>query len=126
RWLFDPDKKGGVDLTLGPVHIQGAGILTGNWGVSQTLAQGQPVMEIIGQRLPFTILLSGLSLLFSLIIAVPIGIVSAVRQYSKLDYTVTLFSFFGLSMPVFWFGWMMIIVFAVEFKLWHDTVPWLS
>ena len=50
--------------------------------------------------------------------ALPIGIISAVKQYSKLDYTVTLFSFFGISMPTFWFGWMLIILFAVKFKEW--------
>src|SRR3954453_12769259 len=44
RWLFDPDKTGGLDLTLGPLHIHGAGILTGNWGVSMSATPGQPVM----------------------------------------------------------------------------------
>jgi peptide/nickel transport system permease protein len=58
------------------------------------------------------------SVLVSLIIAFPIGVLSAIRQYSKLDYAVTMFSFFGLSMPVFWFGLMLIILFAVNFKAW--------
>jgi peptide/nickel transport system permease protein len=125
RWLFDPSKKG-VDVAIGDVHIQGAGILTGNWGDSMFLAQGQPVMELISQRLPFTLILTIASLLISLLIAVPIGIISAVRQYSKLDYGVTFFSFFGLSMPVFWLGWMLIIIFGVQFKHWHDEIPALA
>jgi peptide/nickel transport system permease protein len=58
------------------------------------------------------------SVLVSLVIAFPIGVLSAIRQYSKLDYAVTMFSFFGLSMPVFWFGLMLIILFAVNFKAW--------
>lgn len=48
----------------------------------------------------------------SLVIAIPIGIFSAVRQYSRLDYFVTTFSFFGTAMPVFWFGLMLIILFG--------------
>jgi peptide/nickel transport system permease protein len=125
NWLFSPDKPG-VDFTVLGWHIHGGGLLTLNWGKSITLAQGVQVTDLIGQRLPFTLILMGVSLLFSLIIAIPIGIISAVKQYSKLDYTVTLFSFFGISMPVFWFAWMLIIVFAQVFKAWHDTVPWLS
>jgi peptide/nickel transport system permease protein len=54
----------------------------------------------------------------SLLIALPIGIISAVRQYSRLDYAVTTFSFFGISMPVFWFGLLMIILFGVQFQQW--------
>ena len=59
-----------------------------------------------------------LSSCISLLIAVPIGIISAVRQYSKLDYAVTTFSFFGISMPVFWFGLLMIILFTLKFREW--------
>jgi len=128
RWLFDPNKKG-VDMEIGPIHVEGSGILTGDWGRSIAYAQGVQVTEMIKQRLPFTIILTLTALIFSLIVAIPIGIISAVKQYSKLDYAVTLFSFFGLSMPVFWFGWMLIILFAIEFKQWHDAgiqLPWMS
>jgi peptide/nickel transport system permease protein len=55
---------------------------------------------------------------FSLIIAIPIGIYSAVHQYSKADYTFTTFAFFGSAMPVFWFGLMLILVFSYGFKEW--------
>src|SRR5439155_10120550 len=120
-------KAGDKDAVAIPgTNIKGAGLLTGNWGISISLAKGQAVTTLIGQRLPYTLILSVSSLLISLIIAVPIGIISAVKQYSKLDYSVTLFSFFGLSMPVFWFGWMLIIIFAVQFKHWHDEIPALS
>ncbi|TMI67524.1 MAG: ABC transporter permease, partial [Bacteroidetes bacterium] len=60
------------------------------------------------------------ALLISLVIAVPIGIISAIKQYSRLDYTVTAFSFVGLSVPSFWLGLMVIIFFAVLPKGWHD------
>jgi peptide/nickel transport system permease protein len=54
----------------------------------------------------------------SLLVAVPIGIYSAVHQYSRADYVVTTFAFFGQSLPVFWFGLMMILLFAHLFKQW--------
>jgi peptide/nickel transport system permease protein len=117
NWLFSSDKND-VDITVAGIHIHGGGILTGDWGNSITLSRGRPVMEQISQRLPFTLILMASALLFSLILAIPIGIISAVKQYSKLDYSITLFTFFGISMPTFWFGWMLIILFAVKFKEW--------
>jgi peptide/nickel transport system permease protein len=60
----------------------------------------------------------GLSTLFSIILALPIGVYSAVKQYSWADYLVTALSFFGASMPTFFFGILMIIVFSV-------TLHWL-
>jgi peptide/nickel transport system permease protein len=58
------------------------------------------------------------AILLSLLVAVPIGIISAVKQYSTLDYTVTTFSFIGISIPIFWLGLMMIILFGIKFKEW--------
>jgi peptide/nickel transport system permease protein len=66
----------------------------------------------MGGRIGNTLILMTSALLLSLIIAFPIGIISAIRQYSRLDYAVTTFSFFGLSMPSFWLGLMLIIIFA--------------
>jgi len=126
KWLFNPDKRGGIDIKVAGLELKGDGMLTGDWGRSSVVAPGRPVIDQIGEKLPFTLILMGGSLLLSLIIALPIGIISAVRQYSKLDYTVTLLSFFGISMPTFWLGWMLIILFAVGFKEWHPfglTLP---
>jgi peptide/nickel transport system permease protein len=58
------------------------------------------------------------STVLSLIVAVPIGIFSAVKQYSRLDYIVTTFTFFGTAMPVFWLGIMLILIFSVKFREW--------
>jgi peptide/nickel transport system permease protein len=71
-------------------------------------------------RIGNTLALMGLSTLISILIALPIGIIAAIRQYSRLDYTVTTFSFIGLSMPTFWLGLMLIIVFAILAKQLHD------
>ena len=94
------------------------GVLRWDWGESWSLARGQDVTTVIGSRVNNTIILMASVTVISLIIAIPIGIISAVRQYSKLDYAVTTFSFFGLAMPVFWFGLLLIILFGLKFKEW--------
>ncbi len=94
------------------------GIVRGDWGESWKVAQGVSVMELFATRIGNTILLSGTALIISLIFAIPIGIIAAVKQYSKLDYLLTAFSFFGVAMPVFWFGLMMILLFSLQFRAW--------
>jgi len=116
-WLFSPERQG-IDWQIGPWHLRGGGILTGNWGTSVFFAPGHPVIELIGTRLPFTLILMGASLIVSLFIAIPIGVVAAVKQYSRLDYLLTFFSFIGISMPSYWFGWMLIIFLGFQFQQW--------
>jgi peptide/nickel transport system permease protein len=65
------------------------------------------------------------SLVLSLLIGVPIGIYSAVRQYSRFDYFFTAFAFIGSSMPVFFFGLLLILLFTVTPSFLQDTMPWL-
>lgn len=95
-------------------------VLRGNFGDSWTTAPGRPVLGLILYRLPYTFLLMGTSTFMAILIAIPIGIYSAVRQYSWADYLVTAFAFFGTSMPTFWFGIMMIIAFSVSLG-WFPT-----
>jgi peptide/nickel transport system permease protein len=94
------------------------GILRGEWGESWRVAVGMPVTDLILSRVGNTIILSGAALLIALLIAIPVGIISAVKQYSKLDYALTVFAFFGVAMPVFWFGLMMILFFSLQFRAW--------
>ena len=84
-----------------------------DWGESWTLQTGTPVLAIIGQRVWYTILLMSLATFFAILIAVPIGIFSAVKQYSITDYLVTAIAFFGQSMPTFWTGLMAMAIFSV-------------
>jgi peptide/nickel transport system permease protein len=84
----------------------------GDFGYSSR--SNQPVIDVILDRLPNTMKLAGVSLIFTLAIALPLGIVSAVRQYSKLDYFLTFFNFVGISIPQFWLGLMLVYIFAVE------------
>jgi peptide/nickel transport system permease protein len=69
-------------------------------------------------RLWNTVRLMTTAVVISLIVAIPIGIYSGVNQYSKTDYAVTTFAFFGSAMPVFWFGLMLILTFSYGFKQW--------
>jgi peptide/nickel transport system permease protein len=106
----------GADSTrLNPCR---GGVIRWDWGQSWSLARGQTVTSVIGSRVTNTLILMTSVTVISLLIALPIGIISAVRQYSRLDYAVTTFSFFGISMPVFWFGLLMIILFGVQFQQW--------
>jgi peptide/nickel transport system permease protein len=86
-------------------------VLQGDFGWS--MSNSEPVTQAILERLPATLELMGCAFVFSLAIGVTAGIISAVRQYSWLDYTVTTLAFFGQSMPVFWFALMMQLAFSV-------------
>jgi peptide/nickel transport system permease protein len=90
------------------------GILRGDFGFS--FRTRQPVLTEIGSRLPNTVYLTVVTLLVAALIAVPIGIISAVRQYSAFDITVTTFSFAGQAIPEFWLGLILILVFYAWLK----------
>lgn len=86
--------------------------LQGDLGQSRTY--GVPASDLIfSQRLPKTMILSGLALLLALLVAIPVGIFSAVRQYSVADYGITFLSFVGFSMPIFFLGILLLFTFAV-------------
>jgi peptide/nickel transport system permease protein len=89
--------------------------IVGNWGFS--FRTGQPVLTVIAERLPATLQLSGAAFLLSLLIAIPLGVLAATRRYTRLDYALTLVSFTGISIPVFWVGLMAQLVFAIWFRL---------
>jgi peptide/nickel transport system permease protein len=94
------------------------GILRLDFGFSWKLAPSQPVSDLLLSRLDNTLILMTTAIVISLLIGIPIGVYSAVHQYSKTDYAVTTFAFFGSAMPVFWFGLMLILVFSYQFKQW--------
>jgi peptide/nickel transport system permease protein len=87
-------------------------VARGNFGTSSRM--NQPVLHIIRQRLPNTMKLAGISLLLTLLIAIPLGIISAVKQYSPIDYVLTSFNFIGISIPQFWLGLMLLYFLAVK------------
>lgn len=103
----------GVDQ---PVHIQYVrwltAALTGDLGVS--FSTTRPVSEMILERLPATLELMASAFLFAALVAVGLGIFSAVRHYSLFDHFGTGLSFVGIAMPVFWFALILQLVFAVK------------
>lgn len=90
-------------------------LLQGDLGYSRTYRV--PVQELMGPNLLNTFILSAASLTLSLLIAIPLGIISALRPGSKTDYIINLFSFAGISIPSFWLAIVLIIIFAVKFPL---------
>lgn len=83
----------------------------GNFGTS--MQTGRRVTLEILDRLPNTAYLVGTAFIVTLLVAIPIGVMSAMRQYSLFDHIVTAFTFMGISVPIFWFGLMLVLVFYV-------------
>ncbi|MBM4466511.1 MAG: ABC transporter permease [Chloroflexi bacterium] len=101
-----------------------SGVLRGNLGVS--LRHGRPVARLIAERLPVTLSLAMLSLALAVLLAVPLGVLAAVRQHSALDYGVLVFAQAGLALPSFWIGILLILLFALSLR-WLPSggyVPW--
>jgi peptide/nickel transport system permease protein len=90
-------------------HGERRGILRGDFGFS--FKTRQPVVEEIGVRLGRTVYLMTITLIVVAIIAIPIGILSAIKQYSFFDITATTLSFMGQAIPEFWLGMILILVF---------------
>ena len=86
-------------------------VVRGDFGWS--MSNSEPVTQAIVERIPATLELMGSAFILSIGAGVLFGIVSAVRQYSWLDYLITTFAFFGQSMPVFWFALMLQLAFSV-------------
>lgn len=87
-------------------------VLRGDFGVS--VKYDKPVREIIATKLPYTIRLACTSFLTMVIVAFPLGILSAVYKNRIADYIIRFVSFIGVSMPSFWFGMILIWIFAVR------------
>jgi peptide/nickel transport system permease protein len=91
----------------------------GDWGFS--FGSRSPVIDLVGQRLPQTLQVVGSAYLIAVSLAIPIGILSAVKQYSFFDNIGTFFSFIGFSVPSFFIGLVMILLFAINLK-WFPIV----
>ena len=89
-------------------------LLRGNLGYSYHY--NQPVGSLLIQYLPKSALLVGLAYLVALIVAIPLGLLQALRRNHPIDYTVTGASFIGYSMPVFWLGIVLVQVFAINLR----------
>jgi len=103
----------GLDQPVPIQYLRWLGnMLTGTWGTS--FVTHQPVTELIAQRLPNTVILVVSSYSIILAVSIALGIYTAVRQYSLVDQVVTTLAFIGISIPSFWLGLLLLIIFAVE------------
>jgi peptide/nickel transport system permease protein len=97
-------------------------LFRGDWGWS--FSTSMPVIKLIQKHWVYSFQLIFLSMLFSAILGLLIGVYSAIRQYTRTDYLATFFSFIGISIPNFWLGIMLILIFSVQlgwFKTYYDT-----
>ena len=89
-------------------------VLQGDLGMAVTTKR--PVAVEILDRLPNTLILMAVAWAVTLLIAIPVGILSAIRQYSKFDHAVTTLTFIGQSIPIFWFGLILLLVFYMKLE----------
>jgi peptide/nickel transport system permease protein len=83
----------------------------GDFGIS--MQYRRPAAELLFSRIPNTIYMQAIILIFIFSVAIPLGIFSAIHQYSKMDYLLTFMAFTGSAMPTFWFALLMILAFGV-------------
>lgn len=106
-----------------PIYIRyikwGWSFIRGDLGYSFT--SRSPVLELILQRLPITLSIVGVAYIFSVLIAFPLGVISAIKRYSWLDQLVTTFAFLGFSLPTFFTGLLFIIIFSVQLE-WFPSI----
>lgn len=137
---FDPDvyaalvERAGLDRPILEQYFTWlGGAIRGDLGVS--FRSGQPVTGLVLERLPATLTLAGASLFVALAVGVPLGVISAVRSGSKLDYVASAASQIGVSIPDFWAGIMYILLFSLTLgwlppsgyvSLFDDPMGWLS
>ena len=86
-------------------------VLVGDFG--RSYLTGRPVLHEIGERIPATLLLMGTSMFLALVIAIPVGVISAVKKNSRFDKIFTFISFLGISIPSFWLALVLILVFSL-------------
>jgi len=118
--LVDPADKQQIEHQLGldrPIPVQYAmwigGLLAGDLGYSYV--SEKPTLEEIAPRIPITARLAGLALAFAVCLGVPLGVLSAVKQNTPLDYVLRVASLTGLSMPSFWLGLLILMWFVAQF-----------
>lgn len=102
-----------------PLHVQYLAWLMqfvqGDWGYSY--AYHRPVLELILERLPNTVYLMATVYVVVLVVSIPVGVLTAVRQYSWFDHVVTGSTFAFLSTPTFWLGLLLLLLFGLQFRL---------
>ena len=128
--VLSPEQKASLYKLVGldaPIHIQFlrwlADVLRGDLGTS--LRTAQPVTEILMQRLPITAEIAIVSALFSWLVAIPLGVFSAINRNGKADIVVHVIGLIGLALPNFWLATMLLLITSVIFR-WQPAPSWVS
>jgi peptide/nickel transport system permease protein len=110
-----------------PIHVQYAlwlgRVLQGDLG--QSLRTKRPVLDVVLERYPATIYLALAALVLGVAVAIPAGILAAVRQNTVYDYSAMLFALFGISVPNFWFALLLILWFGIYLG-WFPTIGYVA
>jgi len=88
------------------------GVLRGDLG--ESIRINKPVRDLVLEKLPVTAELAGLAIVVALVIGIPAGVISAVKNGTVIDYAANVFALWGLSTPNFWLGFLLILLFSVE------------
>ena len=120
EWLAQLNAQYGLDLELIPgFFVQLKNLVTGNFGDSWKYTV--PVIQKFNEVIWVSFIMGAISLVFELLIAVPLGIVAATKQYSVTDYTVTTVALLGMSLPTFFFATLLKLIFCIKLG-WFDLV----
>ncbi len=120
-YLEQTRKNLGLDRPLPVQYLTWLGnMLQGDFGTAYTF-NNKPVLDLIGERLWGTVQLQGISLFLGILLALPVGILSATRQYSAVDNSVTIGSFIGLAIPNFWLALLLQLWLGVKLG-WLDVL----
>lgn len=110
-----------------PFHIQYldwiSGVFRGNWGLDYKSAQ--PVLRVLFRHLPVSAELALLAIFWSLIIGIPMGVIAAIRRNRFIDGFIRVVSTFGLSIPAFWQGTLLILLFSIYLR-WVPPMQWVQ
>jgi len=107
--------KLGTDQPLGTQYARWL-LAVARFDFGASLATGQPVARLVLQRFPLTLTLALLAFVISILLAIPLGILSAVRRWSTWDYVGMVFSQVGMALPSFWLGIILLLLFAVKIR----------
>ena len=122
--FVDLQEKAAIEKELGldlPIPVQYFDWMWGllRWDLGFSYVSEMPIVDELGPRIPITAKLAVLALFFSVLFGLPLGVISAVKQDTALDYTIRVISLSGLSLPSFWLGLLILMFFVYNF----GTIP---
>jgi peptide/nickel transport system permease protein len=134
-WLFDPDDTTqvtrefetipiGIDLGIGEWRLKGAGMLTGDFGTTKVIMRGTQVGALLSTKLGYSAILIGLTLVLAFLVAVPIGVIGAIRNHTTEAHALTFITLSFRSIPPFALGLVLVLVMGIVPYQLHHTQGW--